>query len=101
MAYDKRIITYKVGNNETHDEYTYCNCIVMAQNHYRHDIAFLNALAKEAKRDFPHLTDEDLVVFKVTKSRYNEGFWGVIFSLPVGTTKESYRHVSELDFSCS
>ena len=98
MKYDKRIVTHQWGNNPTNDEFTNSNGIVMAPNHYLHSIAFLNELAAEAKRDFPDLTDNKIEAFAVTKSDYNQGFWGIVFSLPANTTKEGYRAVGNLDF---
>jgi hypothetical protein len=99
MVYDKRIVTHQWGNNPTHDEYTNSNGIVMAANHYRHDITFIDQLAAEAKRDFPTLKDEEIEVFVVTRSGYNYGFWGVRFALPAGTVKDGYRAVETVDFS--
>jgi hypothetical protein len=99
MTYDKRIATHQWGGNLTHDEFTNSNGIVMAANHYRHDIAFIDQLAAEAKLDFPALKVEEIEVFAVTKSRYNQGFWGVRFPLPAGTVKDGYRVVESLDFS--
>jgi hypothetical protein len=98
MAYDKRIVTHQCGNNETHDEFTFSNGIVMAADHYANSVAFVNELAAEAKLDFPDLRDADIEVFVVTESKYNKGFWGVVFPLPAGTAKEGYRAVQRLDF---
>ena len=89
MKYDKRILNQGGDSSEG---------IVMAPNHYRHDLAFLNELAAEAKGDFPDLIDNKIQAFSVTSSLYNQGFWGIVFPLPANTTKEGYRVVSNLDF---
>jgi hypothetical protein len=97
MTYDKRIVTHQWGNNPTHDEFTNFNGVIIA-DHYRHDIAFVNQLAAEVKRDFPNINDGEIEVFVVIKSSYNCGLWGVKFPLPAGTVKDGYRAVNSLDF---
>lgn len=99
MKYDKRIITHKWGNNPTNDEYTSSNGFVISSGTYSRSLAFFNDAAAEAKRDFPELKDEDIQPFIITKSRYNQGFAGIKFSLPENTKKRGYHQCSELDFS--
>jgi hypothetical protein len=100
MSYDKRIVTAYSSTNPTRDEFTSPNGFILSANTYQHSIAFLNELAVEAKRDFPCLTDNDIEVVVVARSGYNQGFWGIRFSLPEGTScKDGYRAVSRLDFS--
>lgn len=100
MSYDKRIVTHTWGNNPTHDEFKSSNGFILSANTYQHSISFLNELSAEAKRDFPWLTDNDIEVFVVVQSRYNQGFWGVRFTLPEeASRKEVYRNVPTLDFS--
>ena len=100
MTYDKRIVTHAWGNNPTHDEFKSSNGFILSANTYQHSITFFNDLAAEAKRDFPWLTDNDIEVFVVVQSGYNQGFWGVRFSLPEDIfCKAGYREVPSLDFS--
>ena len=100
MTYDKRIVTHTWGNNPTHDEFKSSNGFILSANTYQHNITFFNNLAAEAKRDFPGLTDNDIEVFVVVQSGYNQGFWGVCFSLPEDISfKAGYREVPSLDFS--
>ena len=97
--YDKRIVTHSWGNNTTRDEYKSSNGFILSASTYQHSINFLAVLASEAKLDFPHLTDDDIEVFTVIRSSYNQGFWGVRFPLPPGTRKDGYRDEISLDFS--
>jgi len=100
MSYDKRIVTHRWGNNPTHDEFESSNGYILSANTYQHSIAFLNELSAEAKRDFPWLTDNDIEAVVVVRSVYNQGFWGIRFSLPEGVScKDGYREVPSLDFS--
>lgn len=100
MTYDKRIVTHAWGNNPTHDEFKSSNGFILSANTHQHSIAFLNELSAEAKRDFPWLTDNDIEAVVVVLSGYNQGFWGIRFSLPEGVScKDGYREVSRLDFS--
>ncbi len=80
------------------DKYTSSNGYVLASNHYRGDMAFLNELVKEVKKDFPFVKEEDINPFVVTKSSFNQGFSGIRFSLPANTKKKGYKNVARLGF---
>lgn len=101
MKFDKRIITHKWGNNPTNDEYTSSNGFVISGGSYGRSLAFYQSLAAEAKKDFPHLTDDQIECFVIVRSSYNNGFAGVRFQLPENTSKSGYSADSKLDFSHS
>jgi len=87
---DKRILC----SNESSS----CEGYILARDHYRNDLAFLGGLAVEALKDFPELDVETVQTFMVTASRYNLGFWGIVFPLPAGSEHAAYRPINCLDF---
>ncbi len=95
MTFDKRIITHHCG---AHDELTFSNGFVISGGSCGRNIAFLLRLAAEAKRDFPDIRDENIEVFIITRSSYNQGFAGVRFPLPKNAVKEGYRQANAVDF---
>ncbi len=98
MNYDKRICTHKWGNNPTNDEYTSSNGLIISAGTYSRSMEFFNQMAAEAKKDFPHLTDEDIEPIIITKSSYNQGFAGIKFPLQKNALRTGYRQVANLDF---
>jgi len=68
------------------------------RDHYRHDLEFLASLFKEAKQDFPELGLKTIQTFRITSSRYNLDFWGIVFPLPAGSEHVAYQPVNSLDF---
>lgn len=99
MIYDKRIITYKWGNNApNYDEYTETSGFIISAGTYAHNMVFFKRAAAEARRDFPKLKGKDIEVFIITRSSYNKGFAGIRFSLPENTTKRGYRQITRLNF---
>lgn len=95
---DKRIITNKWGNNPTNDEYSNSNGFIISSGTYNKSIAFYKKLARQAKKDFPFLKDEDIECFVITRSSYNKGFGGVLFPLPKNYKKEGYNTCNTVDF---
>ena len=98
MEYDKRIITHTCGNNPERNEFTFSNGFIISAGTYDRSIDFLNALAAEAKKDFPSLNDSDIIPFIITKSTYNKSFAGIRFPLLPNTIKDGYYQAAELDF---
>lgn len=102
MAYDKRIITRKWGNNAPKfDAHTSTEGFIISAGTYARNMVFFKRAAAEARRDFPKLKGTDIIVFIITRSSYNSGFAGIRFSLPANTTKRGYRQCTELDFECT
>lgn len=94
-TYDKRIVQHCIGTWIVSDGY------ILSNDTYRKSLDFYNELATEAKRDFPHLKDQDINPFVVIKSNYNQGTAGIHFSLKAKTTKEGYNQHDHLDFQRS
>jgi hypothetical protein len=87
---DKRILCLP----ESHS----CRGYILARDHYRSDADFLGGLTIEALKDFPKLDVKTVQTFMVTASRYNLGFWGIVFPLPAGSEHAAYQPVNCLDF---
>lgn len=80
------------------DEYTSTNGFIFSANSYDKSLKWYKAAAKEAKKDFPFLTDSDIEFTVVTKSSYNQGFPGIRFGLEANQVKQGYlQHSERLD----
>lgn len=94
---DKRIITWKWGNNPTNDEHTATRGFIFGN--YGSSAADYATLVDEALKDFPHLTVANINLGKVTKSGSMKGFALVTFLLAPNQMHEAYDAWDRFDFS--
>jgi hypothetical protein len=94
LRLSKTIYQWKWGNNPTQDEHTSARAYIIP-NFYNKSLATFAMLAAEAKKDFPHLKDDDIECGVVTKSSYNQGMPLVTFSVPPDTNKTGYHKGGE------
>lgn len=66
-----------------------CNCInknrvliCYATSNYDKSVQSLNFLVKEAKKDYPHLTDADMTITTLDFSIRHKGELGIMFYIP-------------------
>ena len=74
-------------------------CIgIIRLNHYGSQFNWLLEIVNEAKKDFPHLKDEDIKVVHYG-GIYYKGTFGVEFHLPDSTTlPKDYSEIHEIEF---
>jgi hypothetical protein len=78
----KRIYHWQAGNTQLARGFIFGD--------YGRSAAKFDALVKEAQKDFPSLTREDIELSIITKSSYMKGFILAEFALPAGTEREGY-----------
>lgn len=86
---DKRIYTWKWGNNLSNDEYESARAFIFGN--YGEDFAHYAKMVAEAKKDFPNLKDKDIIVSKVTESSYMKHFAVISFSVKPETRVKGYE----------
>lgn len=92
------ICTWKWGNNApAHDEFTTSRAFIIGN--YPDSWADYNKLVKEAKKDFPHLTDNEIDVGKITVSSSMKGFILISFLLPSNTAHPEYDARGSANFN--
>lgn len=91
---DKIICTHRSGDN------TYSNVFILTPR-YSKSVTTYKGLIKEAKKDFPFLTDDDIECCMVTESTSCKNFPLVRFSIPNVNHPAAYRHVSAINFRTS
>jgi hypothetical protein len=94
---EKRIITWKWGNNPTRDEYTTSRAYIFGN--YGDNYAHYARLVKEAKRDFPRLRNRDITVSVVRESTYMKNFIYISWLVKPNQQKEGYEKWGRFDFS--
>jgi len=55
---------------------------------YGHNLAFINKICNELRKDYPELTDEDIDVLPIAGPRHNRQF---AFEATVETVNEQYK----------
>jgi len=94
---EKRIITWKWGNNPTHDEYTTSRAFIFGN--YGDNFAHYAQLVAEAKKDFPKLRDEDVTVSVVHQSTYMKHFIYISFMVEENQVMAGYKNWDRFDFN--
>ena len=93
---DKRIITWKWGNNSTHDEFTTSRAFII--DNYGDNFAHYSRMVGEAKKDFPDLKDEDISVGRITNSTYMKEFCVISFLVEENLRKAGWDNWNRFDF---
>jgi hypothetical protein len=87
---NKRIISWSVG------EVTFSRGFIFGN--YNNSYSAFTKLIKEAKKDFPSLSNEDIELSKITKSSYMKGFIFVSFPVRAKMVHKEYSNWSRFDF---
>lgn len=96
MSMEKRIITWKWGNNPTHDEYTTSRAFIFGN--YGDNFAHYCQLVAEAKKDFPNMPDKEITVSEVRESHYMKNFIYISFLVPANHTQAGWSNWDRFDF---
>lgn len=86
----KRIIRWEVNGTQYARGFIFGN--------YGWSFTDYAALVKEAKRDFPRLFDDDIIVNRVTKSADMKGFKAISFRLEPAESHSNYEIWDRQDF---
>jgi len=92
---DKRIISWKLNDHEDHNSFS--RAFIFGG--YGETFSNYSELVAEAKRDYPTLKDQDIIISKVHTSSYMKGYSVISFLVPVDSVKKGYKNWDQFDFN--
>lgn len=90
---EKLIVTQKSSDNN----HTWTNGYIVGN--YNESSSCYKELIDQAKKDFPFLTDEIIMIGKIQESHYNRNYIVIHFSLPENAHLDGYWQFKRLPFS--